>query len=156
MHGALSADAVFVWPPDDAAASQRVVDSPAATDAHSHNEDITSFCLVRDAPLDAVTLALLLEALADNCGARLLRVKGLVHMAEAPDRPAVIHGVQHVFSPMTWLERWPSEDRRSRIVFITEGVPQPWVRHLLELLEDEVRDETSRVAKPESDAVVDR
>ena len=31
----------------------------------------------------------------------------------------VIHGVQHVFHPPEILDRWPSADRRTRIVFIT-------------------------------------
>ncbi|MBI4191676.1 MAG: GTP-binding protein, partial [Betaproteobacteria bacterium] len=78
------------------------------------------------------------------CGADLLRVKGIVHVAEQPDRPAVIHGVQHVFHPLVWLDRWPSDDRRSRIVFIVQGIPPSWVRGLLELLDAEVADETAR------------
>jgi G3E family GTPase len=30
----------------------------------------------------------------------------------------VIHGVQHLIHPIDRLERWPSEDRRTRIVLI--------------------------------------
>ncbi len=51
--------------------------------------------------------------------AELLRVKGIVNIAECPDEPLVIHGVQHVFHPPLRLSRWPSDDRRTRIVFIT-------------------------------------
>ena len=42
-----------------------------------------------------------------------LGIKGesIVNVAECPDRPAVIHGVQHVFHPPAWLGGWPSEDR---------------------------------------------
>ena len=53
----------------------------------------------------AVTLALFLSALAENCGADLLRMKGIVRVAEQPDSPAVIHGVQHVYPAPAWLER---------------------------------------------------
>jgi G3E family GTPase len=148
VHGALSGDALFAPPVHDAAALHRNIESLVAPAAHAHDQGITSFCVVRDIPLHAVTLALLLEALAENCGAKLLRVKGLVNVAEEPDRPAVIHGVQHVFYPMTWLERWPSADRRSRIVFIAQDVPPSWVRHLVDLIEEEVREETSHAAKP--------
>ena len=62
----------------------------------------------------------------------------MVNVAESPDRPAVIHGVQHVFHPPTWLERWPSADRRSRLVFIGRNLRQAWVEALLDALEAEV------------------
>ena len=45
---------------------------------HQHTEEISTFCIVREQPLHGVTLALLLSALADNCGADLLRMKGIV------------------------------------------------------------------------------
>jgi G3E family GTPase len=113
---------------------------------HHHQDDITTFCVVRDAPLRAVTLALLLSALAENCGADLLRLKGIVRVAEEPARPAVIHGVQHVYHAPVWLARWPSDDRRSRMVFIGRNIRESWVSNLLHLLDAEVEDETARCA----------
>lgn len=104
-----------------------------------HSEGITHFSLVRDAPLRGAALALFLSALAENCGADLLRVKGIVAVVEAPGRPAVIHGVQHVYSAPEWLERWPSDDRRTRMVFIGRGIRERWVRLLLELIEAEAQ-----------------
>ncbi len=111
---------------------------------HHHREDITTFCVVRDEPVRAVTLALLLSALAENCGADLLRMKGIVNVAEEPTRPAVIHGVQHVYHAPVWLERWPSDDRRTRMVFIGRNIRESWVRNLLDLLDAEVAEETAR------------
>ena len=111
---------------------------------HRHQDDITTFCIVRDVPLRGVTLALLLAALAENCGDRLLRMKGIVHVAEEPDRPAVIHGVQHVYHAPVWLPRWPSDDRRTRMVFIGRGIRESWVRSLIDLLDAEVEDETAK------------
>jgi G3E family GTPase len=93
---------------------------------------------MREEPIRAVALTLFLETLCEHCGADLLRLKGLVNILESPDRPAVIHGVQHVFHPPSWLKRWPSADRRSRIVFITRGVPRRWVEALLAALDAEV------------------
>jgi G3E family GTPase len=113
---------------------------------HHHQDDIASFCVVRDAPLRAVTLALLLSALAENCGADLLRMKGIVRVVEEPDRPAVIHGVQHVYHAPMWLARWPSDDRRTRMVFIGRNIRESWVCSLLDLLDAEVEDETARYA----------
>jgi G3E family GTPase len=51
-------------------------------------------------------------------GPRLLRLKGIVRIAETPDTPVVIHGVQHVFHPPVTLAEWPDADRRTRLVFI--------------------------------------
>ncbi len=103
----------------------------------SHGEGVDSFAIVRDAPIAGVALLLFLQALAELCGERLLRVKGIVAVAEAPDRPAVIHGVQHVFHEPRWLEGWPSAERRSRIVFITRGISQEWAETLLRITEAE-------------------
>lgn len=50
-------------------------------------------------------------------GVNMLRVKGIINMAEM-DKPIVVHGVQHIWHPPAILPEWPSEDRRSRIVFI--------------------------------------
>ena len=153
VNGVLETDALFETRAHDPAArlaqveawlvAESIAGNRGAT-GHAHEDHITSFCLVREAPVRAVALALFLEALADNCGADLLRVKGIVHVAEQPERPAVIHGVQHVFHPPIWLDRWPSDDRRTRIVFIVQDIPASWVRGLLELLDAEVADETAR------------
>jgi len=117
---------------------------PGAHQHHQHTADITSFCILRDEPLRAVTLALLLSALAENCGADLLRMKGMVNVREDPDRPAVIHGVQHVYHAPVWLHRWPSEDRRTRLVFIGRNLRESWVRELIALLDEEVATENLR------------
>jgi len=105
-----------------------------------HDADIESYAIVRKEPIRAVALTLFLETLAEHCGADLLRLKGIVNIAESPDQPAVIHGVQHVFHPPAWLERWPSDDRRSRIVFIARRIPQRWVEVLLDAIGAEVAD----------------
>ena len=47
---------------------------------------ISTFSLIRDEPIPAVVLALLLEALADHCGSDLLRLKGLIQIAEHRER----------------------------------------------------------------------
>ena len=111
---------------------------------HHHEDDITSFCIVREEPLHAVTLALMLSALAENCGTDLLRMKGIVQVAERPGQPAVIHGVQHVYHAPVWLDEWPSDDRRTRMVFIGRNIRESWVRNLIDLLDAEVADETAR------------
>lgn len=111
-----------------------------------HTAGIGTAVVVRDRAVAGAALALWLEALAAHAGARLLRVKGIVEVAEAPGRPAVIHGVQHVFSPPEWLEGWPSSDRRTRVVVIGRGIPAYWPVRLLDAIEAEVLDEQSRHA----------
>jgi G3E family GTPase len=102
--------------------------------------------LQRDRPIPALALTLLFEALAEHCGARLLRLKGLVSIEEMPGRPAVIHGVQHVFSPPVFLDRWPPADQSTRMVFIAQGVPRHFPARLLDAIEYEVREEMEQPA----------
>jgi G3E family GTPase len=105
---------------------------------HAEN-GTTSFCLRRGTPLHAVTLGLFLQVVAEHCGAKLLRLKGLVDVLETPGRPAVIHGVQHLFHPPAWLDAWPDDDRSTRIVVISQGLDAGWMQDLLEALDDEVK-----------------
>ena len=118
---------------------------PATHDRAPHDAQISCFAILREAPIRAITLTLLLEVLAEHCGGDLLRLKGIVNVAESPDRPAVIHGVQHVFHPPAWLESWPSQDRCSRLVFIVRDISRAWVEALLAALEVEVGEVTRNV-----------
>ena len=118
-------------------------DREVSADAR-HSDGISSFVLQRERPVPALALTLLLEALAEHCGARLLRMKGLVNIVEMPGQPAVIHGVQHVFAAPEFLDRWPSSDTFTRIVFITQGVPRYFPVRLLDAIESEVREELDR------------
>lgn len=103
--------------------------------AASHRHDIKAFCIVREQPIPHEVLYLMLRAMTDNLGPNLLRVKGLLNIVEEPDRPAVLQGAQTVLHELSWLERWPSEDRRSRLVFITDGVGKRVVDELIEVVE---------------------
>lgn len=107
-----------------------------------HSDGIETFSLTREHALPALALTLWLEALVAHGGDRLLRVKGLVDIAEMPGRPALIQGVRHVFTAPAWLDRWPSDDRRTRIVFITENMPRHFPSRLLDAIEEEVADAT--------------
>jgi G3E family GTPase len=117
-------------------------DDHAPHDGHAHHDhhglhdrDIASFCFIREQPIAREALRLLLDALQQNLGPNLLRVKGLVHVAEEPDRPAVIQGAQHLLHNLSWLERWPDEDRRSKLVFITQGFDRAEVEDMIAVLD---------------------
>lgn len=109
-----------------------------APDGHDHAAGISTFTLRRTEPVPAVALTLFLETLADAAGPDLLRLKGLVQIAEAPERPVVVQGVQHVFHPLERLARWPGADRSTRIVVIGRGIRQDWAEALMEVLIEEV------------------
>jgi len=106
--------------------------------AHVHDTTVATVSLRVDVPLYAVTLTLFLQALAENCGPDLLRVKGIVAIRESPETPAVVHGVQHVFHPIAWLDQWPSDDRSSRLVLIGRRLDVNWLYLLLQTIEEEV------------------
>ena len=147
-HGRVDSPSLFGGDFRDAQARALDVGSWPAEEAEGHvrhDAEIKAYAVVRAEPIRAVTLTLLLETLAEHCGADLLRLKGIVNVAESPDRPAVIHGIQHVFHAPVWLERWPSDDRRSRIVLITRRIPQRWVEVLLDAIGAEVAAVSPRI-----------
>ena len=114
--------------------------------AHSHHlegKGIENFVLTRESPLNRDEAQFLLDGIAQNLGAGLLRVKGLVNIAEEPGRPAVIQGAQHLLHTMTWLDRWPDGDHRTRIVFITQGIPRDSLKDIVDVL-DRVSSRTFR------------
>ena len=63
-------------------------------------------------------------------GERLLRLKGIVELAEDPSRPMVVHGVQKTFHPPAWLVNWPDAVRGTRMVLIGIDLPEDYVRRL--------------------------
>jgi len=123
------------------------LDSPYRAPSN-HDPAIRSFCVVREPPLPIDTLRLFLEAIGREAGPDLLRVKGIIHVAEKPDTPAVIQGAQHIFHSLEWLERWPSDDRRSRIVFITRGIDRAHIEDSLALIERVARRTAQAASRP--------
>ncbi len=110
-------------------------------DVNRHDARIRAFCIERERPIGSANFSLFLELLLANRGADLLRVKGLVDIAESPGRPAVLHGVQHLFHPVVFLDAWPAASRdegpRTRLVFIVRDIPQAWIEKLLDALTGE-------------------
>ncbi len=109
-------------------------------DVNRHGSDIAAYCITLDRPVSGIAMSFALDWLIANRGEDLLRVKGIINVAEQPERPCVIHGVQHVFHEPTWLERWPDDDRRTRVVFITRKLPraaiEPFITALTGLTAD--------------------
>jgi G3E family GTPase len=96
-----------------------------------HASDIQTLCLTVDEPFEDGVFRHWLGLLTAMRGERLLRFKGLIHIAEDPERPLVVHAAQHLVHPPVSLPVWPDADRRSRLVFITQGMEPQVIQHTL-------------------------
>ncbi len=110
-----------------ASAAQRGQD---VQDVSRHSARIRAHAFSTEQPIAAESFALFQELLRAAHGPRLLRLKAIVKIAERPENPVIIHGVQHVFHPPHILERWPDADRRTRMVFITQDLEPSFVEAL--------------------------
>lgn len=96
--------------------------APDAVPDHDGHDRIRSLALSFDQPLAWAPVRDWLASLRAEHGDRLLRVKGILAL-EGVAGPVVVHGVHHVFHPPVELPAWPDGgDRRSRLVFITDGL----------------------------------
>ena len=101
-------------------------------DVNRHDDRVRAFTIATDQPVATVTFSMFLDLLRSLHGPNLLRVKGIVKLAETPAQPVVIHGVQHVFHPPSSLPAWPDNDHRTRIVFITRDLDPTTVKGLFD------------------------
>ena len=128
-HGALDARVVTDGPFNDTKAHDierwlRTAEHERVAAGHHHaaqrdDARVRAFCLYRDRPVRRAGLALWLDMIGGLKGANLLRVKALLNVE---GDPVVVHAVQNVMHEPVALERWPSEDRRSRLVFIVRDM----------------------------------
>jgi G3E family GTPase len=98
-----------------------------------HDENIEAFSMTSDKPVNMMAFGLFKDLLMAQMGPDLLRLKGIINI-EGKDRPAVIHGVQHIFHPVQWLERWPDSDKQTKLVFITRNVKKEQIEGLFNAL----------------------
>ena len=120
-----------------------------AHDVNRHDSRIRAFCLRSEARPSPESFQTFLEMLRQTNGANLLRVKGIVGLADDPSRPVVIHGVQHVFHPPVRLDRWPDEDHATRIVFIVRDLDRAFVEKFWSLFSGVIA-----VDRPDADALM--
>lgn len=138
-HGALKFDELFER--DVSRDARHAMEVLVARDsAPRHSGGIETISFTSAASIPALALTLFLQALVDQAGDRLLRVKGLVQVAEMPDQPALVHGVQHVFAVPEWLDAWPGEQHHTRLVFIGSSIPRCWPERLLKAIAEDVLD----------------
>ncbi|WP_052065884.1 CobW family GTP-binding protein [Thalassospira australica] len=101
-----------------------------ANDVNRHDDHIRSFCITFDEPLHWDAFVTWADIFTQMRGENLLRVKGILNLV-GEDAPVAIHAVQHVFHPPASLPAWPSDDHRSKIVFITKDLGPQVIRESL-------------------------
>ena len=101
-----------------------------AHDRNRHDETIHAFAFTFDGPLDWTLFGLWLTMLLNRHGEKLLRVKGILNVAGSP-APVAVHGVQHLVHPPIHMAAWPDADRRSRLVFIVDGLDRGLIERSL-------------------------
>lgn len=99
----------------------------AAADTHHHHHSpnhhgsVTAYCFTAEVAVEASTMQAAIGVMQQSFGPDLLRVKGLIEVAETPGRPVVVHAVQHILSPPRLLPAWPEDMTGSRLVVIVAG-----------------------------------
>ncbi len=95
----------------------------------AHSDGVASFVLTEDKPMPWPVFARAMDVLTTMRGSDLLRVKGFLNV-EGCGGPVVAQFVQHLAHPPVELERWPDDNRTTRVVFITRNISERQVRDL--------------------------
>src|SRR5215470_17448271 len=101
-------------------------------DPNRHDANIRAFCLSTDAAIPASAFEMFLDLVRSMHGPKLLRMKGVVKIAETPQTPMVAHAVQHLMHPLARLPAWPDGDERTRIVFIVRDIDPRTISELFD------------------------
>jgi G3E family GTPase len=131
-HGRIAASEVIgVAVRDDADALREALHFSHAVAAHdesghvhdpsAHDHRIRAYSLRFEQPLDWTMFGIWLTMLLNRHGTAVLRVKGILNV-EGAATPVAVHGVQHLVHPPIHMAAWPDADRRSRLVFIVDGL----------------------------------
>ncbi len=92
-----------------------------------HDASIRTHTLRFEQPFTWAAFSAALELLATLRGPDLLRLKGIVNVE---GQAVVVQGVQHIFHPPVSLDRWPSADLGTRLVFITRRIDKVVIQNL--------------------------
>ena len=97
---------------------------------HRHDARVRAVSLTHPGPLPFAALETFLDILRSAHGDRLLRLKGIVELAEDPARPLVVHAVRTTLYPPARLPAWPDATRGTRLVVIAVDLSEDYVRRL--------------------------
>jgi G3E family GTPase len=101
--------------------------------ALQHDPRIKTVSLRFAKPFTWATFSAAMELLITLRGPDMLRVKGIINVE---GQPVVVQGVQHIFHPPVTLDRWPSSDTDTRLVFITRNIEASVIRNLMTAVSD--------------------
>jgi G3E family GTPase len=104
---------------------------------HRHDSRMRAVSLTHHGPLPLSAIEMFLDLVRSTLGDRLLRLKGIIELAEDRTRPLVVHGVQKVFHPPARLPVWPDGQRGTRLVLIMMDMPEDYVRRLFAAITDQ-------------------
>jgi len=121
------------WLADEAYAAAQHQHDHHHHDVNRHDDRIRAFTFATDTPIPAGVFEMFIDLVRSLHGPKLLRLKGIVKIAEFPQEPLVIHGVQHVMHPPVRLEHWPDADHRTRIVVIARELEPEAVTKLFDV-----------------------
>jgi G3E family GTPase len=107
-------------------------------DVSRHDDHIRSFTFSDERAISAAGLDMFLGLLQSFHGANMLRMKGIVKVADDPKRPIVLHGVQHIYHPPVRLAAWPDGDERTRLVFIVKDIEKRMIEELFKAFTDQI------------------
>ena len=124
-RGLLDWRPILEWTPSTVSSRLDIANSAPP---HGGSE-VRSFSVRADRAVDFRSFALWLSMVSQFHGETLLRVKGLLRVEDEPG-PVVVQAVQHVVYPTYSMSQWPSEDRSSRLMVITRGMPVALVEEL--------------------------
>lgn len=118
---------------------------------HHHHDGVVSESLELDAAISPQALTMFLDLMRSAHGPKLLRMKGLIKLANDPSRPVVVHAVQSVVAEPVRLKSWPAgSGEKTRLVVITRDMPEGFVADLFGAFADQ-----PAVGRPDSAALTD-
>ena len=96
-------------------------------DAHEHDDEVYSFAIVEDQPLDSDKLSAWVNELLQTKGPDIFRMKGILNLKDEPNR-FVFQGVHMIFDGRPDRPWKSSETPRSEMVFIGRNLDEEAIR----------------------------
>jgi len=96
-------------------------------DAHEHDDEVYSFAIVEEQPLDSDKLSAWVSDLLQTKGPDIFRMKGILNLAGEDER-FVFQGVHMIFDGRGDRPWKPTETRRSEMVFIGRNLDEAAIR----------------------------
>jgi G3E family GTPase len=94
-----------------------------------HDSSVKTLSLRFEEPFSWEDFAAAMDLMIGMRGKDMLRLKGIVNVDGAP---VVVQGVQHIMHPPVTLDRWPSDDRQTRLVFIARNLKESAIRAMFD------------------------